>query len=144
MPIVIDANVAVDWFLPNTNAVASIALDHVVAGGAVVPALWRWEVQDVLRRLDLAGKLTQPVDFIRAELRELPITVDDELTRLFGDEAAVATRFNLSVYDAAYLELAIRLDAPLTTSDSGLAAAAKAAKVRSVLSRPLRGRRREP
>ncbi len=73
MPIVLNANVAVDWFLPNMNPVASAALDLVVADGAVVPALWRWEVQDVLRRLHLTGKLTQPVDFIRTELRERPL-----------------------------------------------------------------------
>jgi len=129
MPIVLDANVAVDWFLPNMNAVASAALDLVVADSAVVPALWRWEVQDVLRRLQLAGKLTQPVDFIRAELRELPLSVDDGLTGLFGDEATLATRFNLSVHDAAYLELAIRLHVPLATNDRGLSVAVKAAKL---------------
>jgi len=48
--------------------------------GAVVPALWRWEVQDVLRRLHLAGKLNQTIDFIRGELRELPITIGSEVT----------------------------------------------------------------
>jgi predicted nucleic acid-binding protein len=136
VPIVLDANVAVDWFLPNMNDVASTALDLVVAEGAVVPALWRWEVQDVLRRLHLAGKLTQPVDFIRAELRELPIAVDDELTSLFGDEAAVSARFNISVYDAAYLELAIRLHAPIATNDRGLATAVKMAKLP-----PIRGKK---
>lgn len=134
MSIVIDANVAVEWFLPNRNQVAEIALDKVVAEGAIVPALWRWEVQDVLRRLHLAGRLSKPIAFIRTELRELPIIVDDELTSLFGDEATIAARYNLTVYDAAYLELALRLRAPLATNDKTLAAAAKAAKV----SRPRR------
>jgi predicted nucleic acid-binding protein len=129
VPFVLDASIAVDWFLPEPNKVAEIALDKVVAEGAVVPALWRWEVQDVLRRLDLAGRLTQPVDFIRSELRELPITVDDELTGLFGDEAAIAARYNLTVYDAAYLELALRLRTSLATNDGALFAAAKAAKL---------------
>ena len=132
MPVVLDANVAVEWFLPSANDVASRALDLVVADGAMVPALWRWEVQDVLHRLHLAGKLTAPVESIRAELRELPIAVDHELTGLFGNEAAVAARFSLSVYDAAYLELAIRLHVPLATNDRGLAAAAKAAKLPAV------------
>ena len=133
MPIVLDANVAVDWFLPNMNDVASAALDLVVADGAVVPALWRWEVQDVLRRLDLAGKLTQKVDIIRDELRQLPITVDDELTSVFGDEATVSARYNLTVYDAAYLELAIRLHVPLATDDHGLVAAVEMAKLPPIL-----------
>ena len=110
MPIVLDANVTVDWFLPNMNDVASTALD-------------------VLRRLDLAGKLTQSVDVICGELRELPISVDDELTSVFGDEAAVSTRYNLTVYDAAYLELAIRLHAPLATNDQSLVAAVQMAKL---------------
>jgi predicted nucleic acid-binding protein len=129
VPIVLDANVAVDWFLPNRNGVAEIALDKVVSEGAVVPALWRWEVQDVLRRLNLVGRLTQSVDFICSELRELPIAVDDELTSLFGDEATVAAKYNLTLYDAAYLELALRLHSPLATNDKALASAAKAAKL---------------
>jgi len=129
MPVVIDANVAVDWFLTNPSKAAEIALDTTAREGAIVPPLWRWEVQDVLRRLQLAGRLTKPVDFIRAELRALPITVDHGLTALFGDEANIAARYNLTVYDAAYLELALRLRAPLATTDKALAAAAKAAKV---------------
>ncbi len=129
MPIVLDASVAVDWFLPKPNTVAEIALDNVVADGAMVPALWRWEVQDVLRRLHLAGRLRKSVDAVCAELRELPIAVDDELASLFGDEAPLAAKYNITVYDAAYLELAIRLRVPLATNDRALAAAAKAAKL---------------
>ena len=91
----------------------------------MVPALWRWEVQDVLRRLHAAGRLTQSIDFIRAELRELPITVDADLTGLFGEEAAIAAHYNLTCYDAAYLELALRLRAPLATNDRALRAAPK-------------------
>lgn len=131
MPIVIDANIAIDWFITGPSKVAEKALDVVAAQGAVVPPLWRWEVQDVLRRLDLAGKLTKSIEFIRTELRELPITVDDELTSLFGNEASLAARYGLTIYDAAYLELAVRLDVPLATTDKALAAAAKAAKLPS-------------
>jgi predicted nucleic acid-binding protein len=133
MPIVIDANVAIDWFLPARNDVAEIALDRVVSGGAVVPALWRWEVQDVLRRLSVAGRLKKPVELIRNELRELQIAIDDDLLSLFGDELAVSTRYGLSVYDASYLELALRLRIPLATNDRALAEAAKAASVEPLL-----------
>ena len=129
MAIVIDARVAIDWFLENSNAAAQSALDAVVTEGAIVPALWRWEVQDVLRRLEIAGRLTQSSEYIRAELRELPISVDDELTSLFGAEARVAARYGLSVYDATYLELALRRHAPLATADGALIAAARAANL---------------
>lgn len=111
------------------NAVASLALDRVVEGGAIVPALWRWEVQEVARRLEAAGKLTKTAADLRAELRELPIVVDAELTSLFGNEAATGKQFALSVYDAAYLELAIRLHVPLATNDRALLKAGKAAKL---------------
>src|SRR5471030_1913465 len=127
MTIVIDANVAIDWFITSQSKIAEKALDVVAVQGAIVPPLWRWEVQDVLRRLNLAGKLTKSVEFIRTELRELPITVDDELTSLFGNEASVAASYALTIYDAAYLELAVRLHVPLATTDKALAAAAKAA-----------------
>jgi predicted nucleic acid-binding protein len=129
MPIVIDASVAIDWFLTKSSEAAEIALDVVAADGAVVPALWRWEVQDVLRRLELAGRLAKSVDFIKTELRELPISVDSELIGLFGGEAALASRYNLTVYDAAYLELALRLGVPLASTDKAIMAAAKTAKV---------------
>lgn len=129
MSIVIDANVAIHWFLTDRDAGAERALDAVVAEGAIVPALWRWEVQDVLRRLDRAGRLSKPLEYVRAALRDLPIAVDDKLTGLFGDEATIAARYDLTVYDAAYLELALRLRAPLATNDQALAAAAKAANV---------------
>jgi predicted nucleic acid-binding protein len=126
--IVIDAGIAIDWFVTEPSKVAESALDQTAAEGAIVPPLWRWEVQDVLRRLELAGRLTQPIAFIRHELRELPIAVDDELTGLFGEEAALASRYGLTVYDAAYLELALRLHVPLATTDRALAAAVKASK----------------
>jgi predicted nucleic acid-binding protein len=128
VPIVLDANLAIDWFLPTCSEVSGAALETVAVNGAVVPPLWRWEVQDVLRRLDVAKRLKQPVEHIRRELRELPITVDSDLSSLFGNEAAIAKRFGLTLYDAAYLELALRLGAPLATNDRALARAAKLAK----------------
>ncbi len=127
MAIVIDANVAVDWFLTSRPRLSDLALDILVVDGAVVPALWRWEVQDVLRRLHLKKRLTQPPERVRLELRELPIVVDMGLTNLFGREATLADRYGLSVYDASYLELALRIGASVATNDSSLAAAAKAA-----------------
>lgn len=129
MPIVIDASVAIGWFVTDPSEAAEIALDIVAADGAVVPSLWRWEIQDVLRRLDLAGRLDKSVDFIRTELRELPISIDSELTSVFGSEAAIASQYGLTVYDAAYLELAVRLGVPLATTDKAMMAAAKAAKI---------------
>ena len=128
MPIVIDPNIAIAWFLPTPANAARAALAATLTQGAIVPPLWRREVQDVLRRLHSAGRLSQTVDYVRDELRQLPITVDDELTTLFGNEARVAARYKVTLYDAAYLELALRLGIALATTDRALAAAAEAAK----------------
>jgi predicted nucleic acid-binding protein len=125
VPIVIDANIAIAWFRPGANKVADLALDALSEHGAVVPALWRWEVQDVLRRLAEGGHLTLTADAALFEIRQLPITIDDVITGLFGDELVLAEKHGLSVYDAAYLDLALRHRLPLATIDKKLAAAAK-------------------
>jgi predicted nucleic acid-binding protein len=125
--IVIDANIAIGWFRPVVDEAAEAALDILSVDGAIVPALWRWEVQDVLRRLGDSGKLTLPVEAALDEMRQLPITIDDGISGLFGDALALAKQYNLTVYDASYLELAIRHRLPLATFDKRLATAAKRA-----------------
>src|ERR1700678_413906 len=110
-----------------TAGVAAAALDAISVDGAVVPALWRWEVQEVLRRLAVGGNLALSVEVALAEIRQLPITVDDDVSGLFGDALALATEHNLTVYDASYLELAIRRRLPLATLNKQLAAAARRA-----------------
>jgi predicted nucleic acid-binding protein len=129
MTVVIDANVAVAWFRPDASRFADHVLDVLCGSEAIVPALWTWEVQDVLRRIGGGGGLTMPVDGALAEMRQLPITIDDERPGLFGDEMILSKRHGLSVYDAAYLSLAIRRGLPLVTIDKKLGAAARAAGV---------------
>ena len=126
MPIAIDANIAIAWFTASPPAVADRALKELVRGSCVVPALWRWEVQDVLRRLERDGHLTRSLVEALDVLRALPITVD-EVGALFSDELSIAQRYGITVYDAAYLELALRRRIPLATHDRQLAAAARRA-----------------
>jgi predicted nucleic acid-binding protein len=129
MPIVIDANIAIAWFRPSGDALADAALDELCEHGAIVPALWRWEVQDVLRRLHAGGRLTISFESAIAEMVQLPITVDDQRGGLFGTEASLSQKYGVSLYDAAYLEVALRNDSLLATRDKKLLSAAKAAGV---------------
>ena len=99
----------------------------VVAGEAVAPALWRFEVANVLlmavrrRRLD-AERRTR----ILADLDVLPIRIDDAATRLAWTRTLdLAERHGLTVYDAAYLELAVRMNATLASLDGELIAATR-------------------
>ncbi len=136
MPLVIDANIVIRWFQSSRNALADQALDELSETGAIVPALWRWEFQDVLRRLYDGGYLSMTMDQALAEMTHLPIEIDDRNTGLFGDEAQLAKNFGLSIYDAAYLEVAVRRSLPLATLDKKLAAAAKRAGVPYMASGP--------
>jgi predicted nucleic acid-binding protein len=136
MELVIDATIAIRWFEKTRDATANSALNELCERGAVVPALWRWEVQDVLRRLHRGGHTPLTLDEMIAEMTQLPIEIDDGSIGLFGAEAAFANRHELSVYDAAYLEVAVRRSLPLATLDKKLAAAAKREGVSYVASGP--------
>lgn len=125
MPLVIDANVAVAWFGKKPDRLATRALDEIERDGGLVPPLWRYEVQDVLRRMRKAGQLAVKVEDALAELRQLPIAIADAAAGLFGNEYALAVQHGLSVYDAAYLDLAIQRGVALVTLDRRLAAASR-------------------
>lgn len=127
MPLVLDANIAINWLSPTSTKLADAALDAVGRDGAVVPALWGWEVQDVLRRLAHDDRLSVTATDAIAALRALPIEVDNGITGVFGREFFLAADNGLSVYDAAYLEVAMRLHLKLATGDKKLAAAARTA-----------------
>ena len=95
---------------------------------AVVPARWRLEVANSLtvavrrKRIDIAFRQSA-----LADLAALDIAVD-RLTeaQAWSDTLAVADRYRLTLYDAAYLVLAARRKLPLATLDAELIAAAKA------------------
>lgn len=129
MSLVLDASLTLAWYFDDeSTATTDAVMDQVAQAGAIVPALWRYEVangfQSAIRRkrVDAAYR-----DASLAELRLLPIAVD----RISDDAAWSATlgfadRFLLTAYDAAYLELAHRRAVPLATKDRALAAAARA------------------
>lgn len=126
MPFVLDASVAACWtFEDEDHPVAALALERVRADEARVPSLWWFEVRNTLIVNERRGRLTESdtTAFLRA-LARLNIAVDRS-----PDEADVlvpARRRRLTVYDAAYLELARREGVPLATLDTALAAAARA------------------
>ena len=103
-----------------------MALERLSPAGAVVPSLWWFEVRNLLVINERRGRI-DPVgtaSFL-ADLARLPIAVDP-----LPDSASVlalAREHDLMVYDAAYLELAVRL--PLATLDRALIAAAPTARV---------------
>lgn len=94
---------------------------------AVVPALWNLEVANVLLLAEKKNRITkdQSIEFIDI-LSTLPIIVDPSTSsRAMHSIYTLALHANLTIYDAAYLELAIREKIPLLTLDKDLINAAK-------------------
>jgi predicted nucleic acid-binding protein len=126
--IVIDASVAIAWcFADEATAEGDAVLDQVRADGARVPSLWHLEVANVLRQAERRGRINEADTARRLELlAQLPIVTDVvTILRAWGPTLALARAHALIVYDAAYLELAMRLGVPLASKDMELIAAAR-------------------
>lgn len=126
--IVIDASVAVGWcFADEATPRGDAVLDRVRAEGARVPSLWHLEVANVLRQAERRERISEAETSLRLELlAQLPIATDaDTMQRAWMQTLALARTHTLTVYDAAYLELAARFGLPLASKDRELLAAAR-------------------
>lgn len=130
--LVIDSSIAIAWCFPDEqDAYSQSVLDALAVEPAMVPDLWRLEVANTLLVGERRKRSTQAntVQWM-AFFASLPITVDEEThLHAFGDTTALGRSHNLSAYDAAYLELALRRGMPLATLDDKLKAAANAVGV---------------
>ena len=129
MTVVIDASIALSWYFEDERTPAANALlDQVAAEGAVVPSLWKLEtangLQIALRRQRINAAFR---DRALRQLARLPITIDHETdVHAWTATLQLADRFGLTLYDAAYVELAQRRAVPLATLDGELRLAAEA------------------
>ena len=118
---------ALNWYFEDECSPAADALlDRVAEDGAVVPPLWRLEIANGLQialRRGCIGRAFR--DRSLAELGRMAITTDpDTDSYAWTNTLQLADRFQLTVYDAAYLELAQRRSLPLATLDKPLRTAA--------------------
>jgi predicted nucleic acid-binding protein len=127
--LVVDASLTLSWYFEDERTTeADAVLDRLTESGAVVPALWHLEVangfQIAIRRKRIDADFR---DRAIRQLAMLPITADTE-TGVFAwtTTLALADRFGLTIYDACYLELAQRREAPLATLDQDLRDAGRA------------------
>jgi len=126
MSFVIDASIAICWaFGDEEHATAARAQELLGESVAHAPALWWFEVRNALIAGERRGRIRESeVGAFLQHLAGLPIRLDRE--PVDADLLNLARRHRLTVYDAAYLELALRLNAPLATLDASLARAAPA------------------
>ncbi len=133
MPMVLDNSVVCGWLLENQATPYSDAIaQRLQDDQAVAPPLLRLEYANVLRTACKRGRLTaqQAQDAI-AQLAELPVEIDAELPDA-AQLLALALRYDLSSYDATYLDLALRRQLPVATQDVALAQAARLSGVGGV------------
>jgi predicted nucleic acid-binding protein len=132
MSLVLDSSVALAWVYADETTDAILSLfDHLRLHGAWVPGLWRWEIANVLQLNVRRGRHGGDFrDGALASLALLPVKVDAEADRqAWGTALGLAERHGLTVYDAAYLEIAARRKIALATLDRELRAAASVEKV---------------
>ncbi len=132
MSVVLDASMAVTWLFENEHSEASHAVLHRVAlEGALVPSIWRLEVANVLRNALRRGRCDERhAERSLKRLERLPIRPDEEtFTQAWSATRKLSLQDDLTLYDAAYLELAIRAGLPLASCDDALLAAAERRKL---------------
>ena len=141
MPIVLDASTALGAILPDEeSAFCEAAIATGLQDGMVAPALWSYEVQNGLlvglrrKRLD-AESLGHALDVLRTFAP--PLRAAEGL----GLELSIAQGHDLSVYDAAYLAVAMAVGGRLATTDERLRTAATSAGIKPFSRKPTARRR---
>lgn len=130
--LVLDSSVTLAWFLPDERrAGADVLLDRVISAGAIAPALWPIEVGNAFLVAQRHGRVSQ-AERTQAFglLASLPIDIDPATgVHAWTVTLSLAEQHGLTLYDAVYLELALRQNLPLASLDRQLRRAATTAGV---------------
>jgi predicted nucleic acid-binding protein len=120
---VLDCSITMSWCLQDeANEVADAVLASLEAQNAITPSHWPLEVANVLTLCERRRRVTDAriVEFL-GFLGTLPIAIDDQTAKYaLSDVLALARTHQLTAYDAAYLELALRAGCPLASLDTTL------------------------
>ncbi|HEY3857105.1 MAG TPA: type II toxin-antitoxin system VapC family toxin [Verrucomicrobiae bacterium] len=126
--LVVDGSVAVSWFLEDENSEYARKVRAKIPDTEIVsvPNHWMLEVVNALMVAERRKRIAPAsVNHAVGILRQLPIHSDSETDEHAGQQTLeLARQHTLSIYDAAYLELALRLGAFLASLDEPLKAAA--------------------
>jgi len=128
---VLDNSVAMRWILESDKRsdqeYAETVLKSLSNTEAFVPNLWHLEASNVLLSAEKRSEISVgEIEGFISQLENLPIQVDPlTAQQSFNRTLALGRAYNLSSYDAAYLELAIREGIALATLDKNLIKATK-------------------
>ena len=129
MSLVLDSSVTLAWLHSDElTEPVRLVFDRVTSTRAWVPTLWRLEVANALHMAVRRGRIDANFrDASLSDLALLNIATDPE-TEVFAWSTTLqlAQTYQLTVYDASYLELAQRMSLPLATLDQELRHAGQA------------------
>ena len=131
MTLIVDASVVAAWGLPdevNRAAAEAVAL-QLSAERGVVPGIFWYEIRNVLIQAERRGRVNS--EQTRLFLERIGDLVESDHRHSGRATLELARRYGLTVYDAAYLETAVRRQADLATFDGDLAAAARAEDIKN-------------
>jgi predicted nucleic acid-binding protein len=129
---VLDASVAFSWCFPGDPSedtpYSRRILSKLTTDDAVVPEIWAFEIANIIFvAFNKRRRITQKqIDEYLQHLKALPIRVEPHDLWANVTLESQARKWNLSAYDAAYLDLALRKNIPLATADDDLRKAAEA------------------
>jgi predicted nucleic acid-binding protein len=132
LAFILDCSVTMAWYFKDeANSYAKAVRKSLTRVDAVVPGLWPLEVANILAMGERRQRSTEAeASKWLSYLQMLPIHLDDETAvRAWSDILHIARSYDLSAYDACYLELAIRAGLPLASLDDRLKATAASAGV---------------
>jgi predicted nucleic acid-binding protein len=120
---IVDASLTLGWYLKDeddrTYNVAILA--GLKANEALVPFLWTYEVANGLVMAHRRKRLAESdIATILESLKALPITVDSPDANRVMQLSVLALKHQLTAYDTAYIELALRLKLPVATKDTAM------------------------
>ena len=127
MPLLIlDSSVALSLaFEDECDDYTLRVFEAIRKGGALAPSLWILEVANILAVSVKKKRLTEPdAEHFLSLLSAQPIEMVSDSDQSAADLYALALRYNLTVYDAAYINLANKSGLPLASKDSALNEAA--------------------
>ena len=128
MDFVLDASVACSWLLNDEfSEYSESVISSLPSKSAVSPALWSLEITNTLCVVSRRGRISNR-DFSLAidQINLLQISEEPySQSRVLEYVTPLAKKHQLSTYDAAYLELAMRRGLPLASLDKALVEAAK-------------------
>lgn len=130
---VLDASVTLSWAFKDEFSTYAAAVEKVIGEDhpALVPALWLYEVSNGILFGEQKKRITQAHAALFLEsLLDDDIQIDySRAHTIFHDTLNLARQYRLTIYDASYLELAMRNNLPLATLDDALRKAAKASGI---------------